>query len=125
MAGACMLQGASFAEIYRELHHKYSFSTDRAFNITSRIYQGGGFLKDIVYLKGLVQLTEYLQNNGSLEKLLAGKFALKHVNVIDDLTERGILSPPVLYPRYLASSDFQTKLKQVRQGLALYKLAQL
>lgn len=125
VAGACMLQGASFAEIYRELYHKYSFSTDRAFNITSRIYQGGGFLKDIVYLKGLVQLTEYLQNNGSLEKLLAGKFALKHVNVIDDLTERGILSPPVLYPRYLASSDFQTKLKQVRQGLALYKLAQL
>ena len=59
---------------------------------------------------------------GDLQPLLAGKFALKHLEVIEDLTDRGLLFPPKLKPRYLETDDFDEKLAAVKQGLALSKM---
>merc|ERR1711974_198770 len=86
VAGDALLSGADFKQVFNLLYSEYGFSKEHAFNITSRMFQGGGFLKDIIYLKGLVELRDYLIDGGELEPLLAGKFALKHVDVIKDLT---------------------------------------
>ena len=86
------------------------------------MFQGGGFLKDIIYLKGLVQLRDYLMDGGDLEFLLAGKFALKHVPMITDLTSRGLVRGPKLKPRYLQQKDFKTRLDKLKQGVSLSKL---
>ncbi|QAA81061.1 DUF1704 domain-containing protein [Aequorivita sp. H23M31] len=122
IAGEALLDGADFKEVFYLLHSQYGFSKEPAFNITSRFFQGGGFLKDIIYLKGLIQLRDYLMEGCDLEFLLAGKFALKHVPMIKDLTDRGLLSPPKIKPRYLKKEGFEERLKKVRNGIALSKM---
>ncbi|MFO7745285.1 MAG: DUF1704 domain-containing protein [Psychroflexus sp.] len=122
VAGSARLEGADFQEIFRLLKIQYGFSSERAFNITSRIMQGGGFLKDIIYLKGLVQLRDYLQDGGDYEPLLAGKFALKHTKIIEELTERKILLPGALRPSYLLTEDVTEKLNLIRNGLSISKM---
>tara|TARA_B100001146_G_scaffold225225_1_gene248222 strand:+ start:17346 stop:19196 length:1851 start_codon:yes stop_codon:yes gene_type:complete len=122
VAGHSLLEGANFIEVFQELYEGHGFTKENAFNITSRMFQGGGFIKDIIYLKGLVQLRDHLMEGGDLQPLLAGKFALKHLEVIEDLTDRGLLFPPKLKPRYLETDDFDEKLAAVKQGLALSKM---
>ncbi len=122
IAGSALMEGGDFQQIFRLLSSEYGFSGERAFNITSRIMQGGGFLKDIIYLKGLVELRHHLQNGGEFEPLLAGKFGLKHIGIIKELTERKILKEPVLKPSYLLTENVQNKLNLIKEGLPLSKM---
>ncbi len=122
LAGAALMDGANFHEMFFKLYSKYDFSKERAFNITSRMFQGGGFLKDIIYLKGLVRLRDYLQQGGKLTPLLQGKFALKHVNVIQDLSDRGLVIPPKITPRYLEHKKFHKKINAIKKGLPISKM---
>jgi len=122
VAGAALLDGADFHEMFFKLYSKYDFSKERAFNITSRMFQGGGFLKDIIYLKGLVKLRNYLVDGGELQPLLAGKFALKHLPVIEDLTSRGLVRPARLQPRYMIDKNYTKKINKLKRGLALSKM---
>ena len=122
IAGAALLDGADFHEMFFKLYSKYDFSKERAFNITSRMFQGGGFLKDIIYLKGLVRLRDHLANGGDLQPLLSGKFALKHLPVIEDLANRGLVSPAKLKPRYMTHRDFNKKINKLKKGLSLSKM---
>ena len=122
VAGAALLDGADFKSVFNLLYTDYQFSKERAFNITSRMFQGGGFLKDIIYLKGLVQLRDFLSNGGDLEPLLAGKFSLRHVNLIKDLTDRQLLKPAILKPRYFTNPDFESKFNKFKEGIALSKM---
>ncbi len=123
VAGGAILEGADFREVFNLLYSTHGFSKEPAFNITSRMFQGGGFIKDIIYLKGLVHLRDYLMDGGDLEFLLAGKFALKHVPIVRDLTDRGLLKPPTIKPRYLLENEgFHSKIEKIKQGIALSKL---
>lgn len=119
VAGEALLDGADFKEVFNLLYSKHEFSKEPAFNITSRFFQGGGFLKDIIYLKGLIQLRNYLMDGCDLEFLLSGKFALKHVPMIKDLTDRGLLKPPRIKPRYLKNKGFKDRMAKVRQGISI------
>ncbi|MDT7827972.1 DUF1704 domain-containing protein [Pricia sp. S334] len=122
VAGDALSKDATFDEMFALLHIDHGFSKERSFDITSRMFQGGGFLKDIVYLKGLLALREHLSDGGALEPLLAGKFALKHLATIEDLTERGLLYPPKLKPRYLLSEACNQNLWKFREKLPLYRM---
>ncbi|MCM4156115.1 tyrosine/phenylalanine carboxypeptidase domain-containing protein [Gramella sp. AN32] len=119
LAGEAVMNGAGFQEIFRLLKTGYGFSAERAFNITSRIMQGGGFIKDIIYLKGLVLLKNHLKDGGELETLLAGKYGLKHLPVINELTERKVLKTLKLKPSYLHSDKMYEKLNLIRKGMSL------
>jgi uncharacterized protein (TIGR02421 family) len=122
IAGQALMDGADFTTMFNLLHTTYGFSKEPAFNITSRMFQGGGFLKDIIYLKGLVHLKEYIMNGGDLEFLLSGKFALKHIPTIKDLTDRGLLHPLKIKPRYLNNGDYKEKINKIKKGISLSKL---
>ncbi len=125
IAGAALLEGGDFHSIFKLLYDDHGFSKERAFNITCRILQGGGFLKDIIYLKGLLELIAFIKEGGDITSLFLGKFALKHLNVIKDLTEREILKPAALKPRYMESEDYEQKLTKIREGIALSQLVTL
>jgi hypothetical protein len=122
MAGWARLNGHGFKKIFEILVKEYGFNRTRSFNITSRIMQGGGFLKDIIYLRGLLKLIDYLKNGGEIEPLLSGKFGFHHIETIQQLTERNILKPPALKPRYLLDHDYVSKVEEIRQGLPLYQM---
>lgn len=122
IAGDALVQGYDFKSMFDLLKNNYGFSQDRAFNIVSRMFQGGGFLKDIIYLKGFVQLRHYLNSGGDLEVLLAGKFGLHHVNIIKELIDRGVLIGPVLKPRYLQMDCYKDQMKEITAGTYLAQM---
>ncbi|WP_318345755.1 flavohemoglobin expression-modulating QEGLA motif protein [Flagellimonas baculiformis] len=122
VAGWARVKGYGFKTIFDQLVDRFGFGRTRAFNITSRIMQGGGFLKDIIYLKGLLELRDYLKNGGQIEPLLSGKFGFHHIDTVQQLTERKILKPPILKPRYLFDAHFETKLDMIRRGLPLHAM---
>ncbi len=122
VAGGALLDGADFKNTFNMLYAEYGFTKEHAFNITSRMFQGGGFLKDIIYLKGLVQLRDHLGKGGELKELLSGKFAFKHVDIIKDLTERGLFKPPKILPRYFEVEGANERLKKFKEGIALSKM---
>ncbi|RKS53175.1 uncharacterized protein (TIGR02421 family) [Gillisia mitskevichiae] len=122
IAGEAVKEGGDFQEIFRLLTRNHGFSPERAFNITSRIMQGGGFLKDIIYLKGLVDLRKYLQDGGDYESLLSGKFALKHTKIIEELTDRKVLKKGTLRPNYLMNEESSKRIKLIRDGLPISQM---
>ncbi|MFV8839204.1 flavohemoglobin expression-modulating QEGLA motif protein [Salinimicrobium soli] len=122
VAAGARMHGAEFQDIFRLLHHDYGFSPQRSFNITSRIMQGGGFTKDISYLKGLHQLKEHLENGGEIEPLLTGKFALEQLPIINELSERRVLKPVSIRPRYLNTEETTKKITQIREGISLSQM---
>ena len=122
VAASARMHGAEFQDIFRLLSKDYGFTSQRAFNITSRILQGGGFTKDISYLKGLLQLKKYLQDEGEMSRLFIGKFALEHLPIIKELQERQVLKPARLTPRYLKSEETNRKINKIREGMALSQM---
>ena len=120
VTGANRLEGMPFAQAYAMLVEQYRCKPVVAFETVTRIYQSGGFIKDIIYLRGFVRLLEYLKQGNEMTPLLAGKIAIKHIPIIRELTERKILHPPALLPRYTRDADSREKLDAIRQGLDLW-----
>ena len=116
ITGANRLEGASFAQAYSALVEEYHCAPAVAFETVTRIYQSGGFIKDIIYLRGFVRLLEYLRQGHALTPLLSGKIAVKHIPVVQELIDRQILRPPALLPRYLTSPEAQQKLEALKGG---------
>lgn len=113
--------GASFVDVFRLLC-RYGFSQQQAFNITVRVYRGGGLVKDCIYLRGLLTVLEYLHKGGELEPLFVGKIAAKHIPLVRELQSRKVLEPPKLMPRYITQKTCQERLGLVREGLNVYEL---
>ena len=121
LGAKALVDGASFVDTFRLLC-RYGFPPRGAFQITLRIYRGGGFIKDCVYLRGLAQLLEYLGHGGSFERLFVGKIALEHLEVIGELEGRGVIRPPKLLPRYLERDECQRRLAGLKRGKKIVDL---
>jgi uncharacterized protein (TIGR02421 family) len=122
IAARMLIDGASFAEVFHELNSVYGFERRTAFNITIRIYRGGGLTKDAIYLRGLVQLLAYLKNGGDLEPLFVGKISAHHIQVIKELQWRKIIHPAMLRPAFLDDKNSTQKLNDLRNGLDVINL---
>lgn len=122
VAAYSMQRGSSFIEVYHELNSKYGFDQRLAFNVTVRIFRGGGLVKDAIYLRGLIKLLDYLKNNNTIDTLLCGKISLDHIRLIQELREREIISEPKLIPRYEQLPDFPEKLAALKDGLDIFDL---
>ncbi|MDQ3957207.1 MAG: flavohemoglobin expression-modulating QEGLA motif protein [Actinomycetota bacterium] len=96
-----MIEGWSFVEIFDELKVQHDFSAHTAWSVTARVARSGGLTKDVIYLRGLINVIEHLKGGASLDPLLAGKMALVHVPAIEQLIERGVLRPPLVHPRWV------------------------
>lgn len=119
VAGQALIEGAAFPETFHLLHKTWDFPREEAFSITVRMFQGGGFLKDTIYLDGLLKLREHLMKGGDFLPLLAGKFGLKHIPLVAELTGRGIMGRPALRPGYSFATTYGARLNRVREGLPL------
>jgi uncharacterized protein (TIGR02421 family) len=114
---ASMLDGASFAETFALLQDSHGFATETAFNITLRLYRGGGLAKDAIYLRGLLELLEHLAGGGALDPFWMGKIASFHFSVMQELASRGLLSHPAVRPTFLDTNDGQRGLERARKGM--------
>ena len=117
-----LIDGATFVDIFRELHSVFGFDTKTAFTITMRVCRGGGLTKDATYLKGLLRLMKYLKEGGDFNTLYIGKFNSDHIPFINELKYRKILKPAHVLPRYIDDISFQEKLLRLRDGINLQDL---
>ena len=122
VAVASVVDGASFVETFRALTEVAPLAAGWAFDVTVRVHRGGGFTKDVVYLRGLQRLVDHLAAGGDLEPLLVGKFSLEHLPLIDDLRGRGNVAPPALAPRWLQWPGAEARRAELRDGVALEAL---
>lgn len=113
LAADHVARGAEFVETFRMLHDDHSFSQRAAYTITMRVYRGGGFTKDVVYLRGLRGLLARLAEGVSLADLFIGKFALHHLDLIEELKWRKVLKPALLRPSYLDDPKAQARLQRI------------
>lgn len=101
VAADLAIHGEGIPGIFACLHEDHGLATDDAFDIAVRALRGGGLTKDAVYLRGLVELLADLRGGGDFRLLFAGKFALRHRVVLEQLLAAGWARAPVLLPRYL------------------------
>jgi len=113
IASSLMIDDASFIDTFRELNRNYGFEKRTSYTITVRTFRGGGLTKDAVYLRGLVQLLDYLKSGGDLDVLYVGKIALEHIPVIKDLQWRKVLKTIPLKPNYLLSDEVKSKINMI------------
>jgi uncharacterized protein (TIGR02421 family) len=117
-----LMEGATFVETFRRLHRDHGFGAYTAFGVVARVYEGGGFTRDMVYLRGLVGVVEYLRDGGELEPLYVGKIAARHLEVMQEFRERGVLVPTPLLPRFLTWPSAQERLRSLRDGLPVHAM---
>lgn len=88
-----MLEHGNFVKTYHALINEFNLEKDFAFTLTTRVYRGGGFTKDYLYLKGFRDVLNVAQDN-VLDNLLVGKTGLLDFNVTNEIVERGMISKP-------------------------------
>lgn len=110
-----LISGSSFVDAFYVLVDKYGFSLKAAFSIVTRVYRGGGLTKDAVYLKGLLNIIEYIKKGKDLEALLIGKIRQDYLPIVQELIHRKILRPAPIRPRYL-DNQYLANLKNIQDG---------
>lgn len=115
-------QGADFDETFHQLHETHGFPARSAFSITLRVYRGGGFTKDAVYLRGLARLLKKLGEGLTLESLYLGKVSLDALPLIDELRWRKVLDDGPLRPHFLSWPRVAERLARLQAGMDLQQL---
>jgi hypothetical protein len=115
-------QGAEFIDTFRSLHKDYGFNQYTAFTITMRVYRGGGYTKDAVYLRGLLWVLKLLAEGRDVEDLLLGKISREQLSLVDELRWRKVVNNGPLRPRYLEQPEAMARMEILRSGPTLMQL---
>jgi uncharacterized protein (TIGR02421 family) len=105
-----IVSGDSFTDTFARLHEEYGFHPFTAFNISMRVFRGGGYTKDMIYLRGLMEVIDYIGRDEDLQLLYCGKFALAHLPLMQELQWREVIRPLALHPRYLETEEARQRL---------------
>lgn len=117
-----LLEGATFIDTFRVLTKEFEFTQRAAYTVTMRVYRGGGFTKDAVYLRGLVEILDYLGQGGTLDPLFVGKIASEHIRFVRELLHRKVILPAALQPRYLQLPGVAERLEKLGAGMTVLNL---
>jgi len=116
--------GATFIDAFRRLVDDHGYAPRSAFTVVTRVFRSGGLTKDAIYLRGLREILEYLGRGGRLDPLFVGKVAQRHLEVVEELSRRGVLRPAPLTPDYLDLEGACRRLERVRGGLDVLDLVE-
>jgi uncharacterized protein (TIGR02421 family) len=89
-----MVKNYNFKLTFEYLVDTFKITPERSFYITTRIYRGGGFTKDYLYLNGFKTIKYIYETNDSFNNLLLGKTSFQYLEEITELVNRQILNPP-------------------------------
>jgi uncharacterized protein (TIGR02421 family) len=114
--------GVGFIDIFDELHQKHAFPPRVAWAVTVRVARSGGLTKDVIYLRGISRLLEFLEERKRLEPLFVGKMSLEHVPLIEELLASGVLRPPRIRPRWLDLPHAEQRMERIYSGVNVLDL---
>jgi uncharacterized protein (TIGR02421 family) len=95
-----MVDHYDFSHTFKTLINDYDVEQNEAFKLTARVYRAGGFTKDFLYLRGLKDALKIFQKE-TLNGLYVGKTSFEYLKLINEMTERGMVSSPKYLPMYL------------------------
>jgi uncharacterized protein (TIGR02421 family) len=96
-----MVEGGDFSEVFEGLTTEYGLDEDEAFLICVRVFRGGGFTKDWLYVAELERIFRHWATGRDMERLLLGKVTMDTLDDVQDLVGRGVLRPALFLPEYL------------------------
>ncbi len=123
-AAEFMIDGASFVDTFNILVKDYGFTKSMAFTIVMRIFRGGGLTKDIIYLRGFMEILKYIKNGGDLDPLYVGKISSAHIPIISELQMRGILKHAPLKPSFYKRDNVLINLNKLKKSFSLVSYAE-
>ncbi len=94
LAVASLIKDKHFNETFLLLKEQYHVPDDQAFTITARVYRGGGFTKDYLYLQGFRQMLNAYEKRDDFHHLLCGKASLEQLDLISEMVREGYLIAP-------------------------------
>ena len=89
-----MLREKNFRTTFLMLKEQYQVGDEQAFTITARVFRGGGFTKDFLYLQGFHQMLNAYESEAHFNHLLVGKSSIDYLPKISKLIEKGLLIAP-------------------------------
>lgn len=89
-----MCNGADFIDCFNYLVHQQNVSESNAYTIVTRIFRGGGFTKDYLYLSGFEKILKTWKAGTKLSPLLVGKTSIDYYDTINEMIERKMVSKP-------------------------------
>jgi uncharacterized protein (TIGR02421 family) len=90
-----MCSGADFVECFHYLVDDNDLDQEDAFTLVTRIFRGGGFTKDYLYLSGFVEILRFWQSGNDLEPLLVGKTSMDFYHTINEMIQREMVQKPI------------------------------
>ena len=96
LAVESMIKEKNFRTTFLMLKEQYQVADEQAFTIAARVYRGGGFTKDYLYLQGFHQMLNAYESLKEFSYLLAGKTSIENLAQITRLIDKGLLLPPQL-----------------------------
>jgi uncharacterized protein (TIGR02421 family) len=89
-----MIEDKSFRTTFLLLKETYRVNDEQAYVITARVYRGGGYTKDYLYLKGFRLILNAYEHEPDFNNLLSGKTSLEFLPFITRLIDKEILLAP-------------------------------
>ena len=89
-----MIEDKSFRTTFLILKETYHVEANLAYTITARVYRGGGYTKDYLYLKGFRLILNAYEHEKNFNNLLTGKTSLECLPLINRLIEKELLIEP-------------------------------
>jgi uncharacterized protein (TIGR02421 family) len=111
MAVKSMIKEKSFRTTFLLLKEEFNASDEQAFTITARVYRGGGFTKDYVYLRGFHEMLNAYETSTYFNNLLCGKTAIEYLPIINNLVNKGYLLPPKFITPAFATPQVSDKIQ--------------
>lgn len=93
-----MLKGHDFKHVFMTFIDEYKMDPDDAFSMVARIFRGGGFTKDYLYLRGFKLAYKAYMSGVNVFDLLIGKTSFQYHSEVVELIERNILVAPKYRP---------------------------
>ena len=89
-----MCSGANFSDCFNFLVGHQDVSVDDAYTIVTRVFRGGGFTKDYLYLSGFEKVLKLWKSDIDLSPFLIGKTSIDFYDTISEMIQRGMISKP-------------------------------
>ncbi|TVZ40691.1 uncharacterized protein (TIGR02421 family) [Alteromonadaceae bacterium 2753L.S.0a.02] len=96
LAVESMIKEKDFKRTFLMLKEEQGVSDAQAFTICTRVYRGGGFTKDYLYLQGFHQILNAYETSQDFNVLMAGKVSIEYLPIISRLIAKGYLNDPEL-----------------------------
>jgi uncharacterized protein (TIGR02421 family) len=94
LAVESLTNGNDFKTTYHKLLEEFNPDKNMLYYLVTRVYRGGGFTKDYLYLRGFRKMLGYQEEGINMDNLFLGKTTHKHLPLLNELVDRGILNPP-------------------------------